>query len=104
MKSYIKSHIRPIHTIAVLFLLLLVAVMPAAAQEIPCPMPPPCPAGAMCPVMPPCPPRQPGVFTNPEWLRIDHHQVTVSIKDQIATTNVDMEFRNEGSALAEGTF
>ena len=47
---------------------------------------------------------QPGVFTNPEWLRIDHHKVTVSVKDQIATTSVDMEFRNEGNALAEGTF
>ncbi len=104
MKQFIKSPFRPIHTIAVLFLLMVVAVMPAAAQEPPCPVPPPCPADATCPAVPPCFPRQPGVFTNPEWLRIDHHQVTVSIKDQIATTSVDMEFRNEGNALAEGTF
>ncbi|MEP6987458.1 MAG: VIT domain-containing protein, partial [Chloroflexota bacterium] len=34
----------------------------------------------------------------------EQHQVTVSIKDQIATTSVDMEFSNEGNALAEGTF
>ncbi len=103
MKHLIRHSFRPIYTIVVL-LLLLVAVMPAAAQEPPCPVPPPCPADATCPTMPPCVPRQPGVFTNPEWLRIDHHQVTVSIKDQIATTSVDMEFRNEGNALAEGTF
>ncbi len=104
MNRLIRPQFRPIHTVAVFLLLLLAIVLPAAAQEPPCPIPPPCPADATCPAMPLCTPTQPGVFTNPEWLRIDHHQVTVSIKDQIATTSVDMEFRNEGNALAEGTF
>ncbi len=104
MKHLIQPQFKPIPIIAVFLLVLLAIVLPAAAQEPPCPIPPPCPADATCPAMPACPPRQPGVFTNPEWLRIDHHQVTVSIKDQIATTSVDMEFRNEGNALAEGTF
>lgn len=94
--------------IAALLILLLVSLVPAAAQEVPCPPPPPCPTDGPCPAVPPCiiiePPLQPGVFTNPEWLKISYHRVTVSIKDQIATTSVSMEFRNEGNGLAEGTF
>ncbi len=86
-------------------LLLFLLVLPVAAQELPCPIPLPCPADSTCPVQPPCtPPTQPGVFTNPEWLKIDHHRVTVTIANQIATTNVDLEFVNEGNAQAEGTF
>ncbi len=107
MKRLPKPQFIRLHHIVALLLLLLVGIMPAAAQE-PCPLPPPCPADATCPAMPPCvivdPPIQPGVFTNPEWLRIDHHQVAVTIKDQIATTSVEMEFRNEGRGMAEGTF
>ncbi|MBI5670314.1 MAG: VWA domain-containing protein [Chloroflexi bacterium] len=86
-----------------LFLLLL--VVPAAAQEI-CPMPPVC-VTEPCPTLPPCVPPQPpigGVFTNPEWLKINYHRVNVTIDNQIATTDVDMEFVNEGNGLAEGTF
>lgn len=80
-------------------LLLLLVVVPTMAQDVvPCP---PCPPDALCE---PCPITQPGVFTNPEWLRIDHHRVTVSIANQIATTSVDLEFVNEGNGLAEGTF
>lgn len=45
-----------------------------------------------------------GVFTDPSWLKIDYHRVNVSISDQIATTHIDMQFTNEGDALAEGTF
>lgn len=54
----------------------------------------------------PIPPRQvfPGVFTNPEWLSVDYHRVTVEIEDQIAQTTVDMQFTNNGNGLAEGTF
>jgi Ca-activated chloride channel family protein len=86
-------------------LLLLLFVIPVAAQDIPCPIPLlPCPEGQVCPPPPPCPPIQLGVFTNPEWLRIDHHRVNVTIENQIATTSVDMEFVNEGNGLAEGTF
>ena len=48
------------------------------------------------------PPR--GVFTDPEWLKIDYQRITVKIDNQIATTNIDMQFTNEGPGLAEGTF
>jgi len=84
---------------------LLLVALPISAQEpIPCPTAPPC-TGDVCPSMPTCaPPIQPGVFTNPEWLRITHHRVDVSIANQIAVTRVDIEFVNEGNGLAEGTF
>jgi Ca-activated chloride channel homolog len=87
-------------------LLLLLVAFPAAAQEFPCPQPlRPCIQGQPCPPPPPCPPiPQPGVFTNPSWLKIDHHRVTVTIANQIAKTDVDLEFVNEGNAQAEGTF
>lgn len=45
-----------------------------------------------------------GVSTNPEWLKIDHHRVSVEIADQIARTHIDLEFDNDGNGLAEGTF
>ncbi|MBC8100196.1 MAG: VWA domain-containing protein, partial [Armatimonadetes bacterium] len=64
----------------------LLAVMPAAAQEIITPPPPP------------------GVFTDPNWLRIDFHRVNVTIDQQVATTEVDLQFTNTAEALAEGTF
>lgn len=47
---------------------------------------------------------QPGVFTDPSWLKIDYQKIDVKIDNQIATTNIDMQFTNEGPALAEGTF
>ncbi len=47
---------------------------------------------------------QPGVFTNPEWLQIDFHRVQVTIENQVAQTTVDLQFTNNGEALAEGTF
>ncbi|MCB9455740.1 MAG: VWA domain-containing protein [Anaerolineaceae bacterium] len=85
------------------FFLLLLA-LPVQAQ-VDCPMPPPCQPGSVCPPVPVCPPPiVPGVFTNPEWLKIDYHRVTVTIENQIATTQVDLEFVNEGNGLAEGTF
>jgi Ca-activated chloride channel family protein len=49
-------------------------------------------------------PPQGGVFTDPDWLKIDYHRVNVTIENQIATTEVDMQFTNQGEALAEGTF
>jgi Ca-activated chloride channel family protein len=45
-----------------------------------------------------------GVFTDPSWLKVDYHRVNVEIENQIATTNVDLKFVNEGDGLAEGTF
>ncbi|MBZ0290724.1 MAG: hypothetical protein K8I30_24070, partial [Anaerolineae bacterium] len=87
------------HLRVLIFLgVLLLVVVPAAAQEIFCPTMPPCPIDGPCPAMPECPPRQPGVFTNPEWLKIDYHRVTVDVNNQIATTSVDMQFTNEGEA------
>ncbi len=50
------------------------------------------------------PPIDPGVFTDPTWLRLDHHRVTVDITDQVARTTADLKFTNAGDALAEGTF
>jgi Ca-activated chloride channel family protein len=63
---------------------LLGALAPASAQVI---VPPPG-----------------GVFTDPEWLKVDYHRVNVRIENQIANTQVDMQFTNVGSGLAEGTF
>ncbi|MAS34816.1 MAG: hypothetical protein CL610_12470 [Anaerolineaceae bacterium] len=45
-----------------------------------------------------------GVFTDPNWLKIDYHRVNIDIENQIATTSVDMQFTNQGESLAEGTF
>lgn len=51
-----------------------------------------------------CAPIQPGVFTDPSWLKVDYHRVNVDIANQIAATNIDLQFTNIGEALAEGTF
>ena len=83
--------------------LLLLAATPALAQVV-CPTMPPCLPDQPCPMMPECVPVRPGVFTNPEWLKIDYHRVRVDITNQIARTDVDMMFVNEGNGLAEGTF
>lgn len=71
---------------ALLVLLVLMAAVPAAAQGLT--------------VIP----REPGVFTDPTWLSIDYHRVKATIQDQIANTSIDMQFTNNGDALAEGTF
>lgn len=83
--------------------MLFFAVTPALAQVV-CPTAPPCLPDQPCPMVPECMPRQPGVFTNPEWLKIDYHRVRVEISNQIARTDVDMMFVNQGNGLAEGTF
>ncbi len=70
-------------------LFLMVGILPIAAQDEPRPIDPPCCWG---------------VWTDPSWLKIDYQRVTVTIENQIATTNVDMQFTNEGEGLAEGTF
>ncbi len=92
-------------------LMLMPSARPSQAQVEPCapcaPCPLACPADAICenPLPPGCqPPVQPGVFTDPSWLKIDHHRVSVEIENQIASTSVDLEFVNEGSGMAEGTF
>ncbi|NWF71107.1 MAG: VWA domain-containing protein [Chloroflexi bacterium] len=86
------------------FTLILLSVSAVSAQIVPCPTMPPCPEGQTCPLID-CPPIiTPGVFTNPEWLHVDFHRVQVNIASQIASTNVDLQFTNTGSGLAEGTF
>ncbi|MEQ8675757.1 MAG: VIT domain-containing protein [Aggregatilineales bacterium] len=79
--------LRKLSLLSFFITILLFVVSPAAAQII-LPDPPPC-----------C-----GVFTDPDWLKIDYQRVRVNIENQIATTNIDMQFTNEGTALAEGTF
>ncbi|MGB1286300.1 MAG: VIT domain-containing protein [Aggregatilineales bacterium] len=69
----------------ILSTVMLLAAFPAAAQ------------GFIVPI-------QPGVATNPDWLTIDTHRVNVTIENQIATTDVSMQFTNNGEMLAEGTF
>lgn len=87
-----------------LIILLLSVTGGVSAQDRPCA---PCPPDAIC-IVPECPtepvPPVRGVFTNPAWLKVDHHHVNVEIENQIATTDVDLEFVNEGDGLAEGTF
>ncbi len=84
---------------------LLLLALPVSAQVPVCPTMPPCPPDGPCPMLPECiPPIRPGVFTNPDWLKIAYHRVSVSIDRQIARTDVDMMFVNEGNGLAEGTF
>lgn len=68
----------------ILILLFITTSLPTAAQGV---------------IVPP-----PGVFTDPDWLNIDYQRVNVEIENQIATTNVDMQFTNQGEGLAEGTF
>jgi Ca-activated chloride channel family protein len=77
--------------------ILVLFAAPAAAQECV-----PCPPDSVCTME--CRPWIGGVSTNPEWLKIDHHRVRVEIADQIARTQVSMEFVNDGNGLAEGTF
>ncbi len=81
-----KRFVPPISALVLLLLSLVFAISPAAAQEII--------------VRPPCC----GVFTDPNWLTVDFHRVNVEIDQQIATTSVDLQFTNNGEALAEGTF
>ena len=58
--------------------------------------------GIIIPPRPPFPP--PGPFTDPAWLTIRYHRVTVTIDNQVATTRIDQVFVNEGTAVAEGTY
>lgn len=59
--------------VSIVFVLLF-TVMGVSAQE---PICGPCPMDAEC-TLPRCPVG--GVFTNPEWLKIDHHRVNVEIE------------------------
>ncbi len=67
-----------------------------AAQDFPCA---PCPMDAEC-TLPPCGGGG-GVFTNPDWLKIDYHRVNVEIENQIAHTSIDMKFVNEGEGTGQ---
>ncbi|GAB4332066.1 MAG: hypothetical protein Kow00117_16770 [Phototrophicales bacterium] len=76
-----------LRTLYLIIVVFLMGIIPTAAQDDPLPPVPCC-----------------GVFTDPAWLRIDYHRVNTTIENQIAQTNVDMQFTNEGEGLAEGTF
>ncbi|MBE2182000.1 MAG: VWA domain-containing protein [Anaerolineae bacterium] len=90
---------RPLFALIIAILMGLIAVGASAQQG--CVMPTVCPPDTICEIW--CPPTG-GVFTNPDWLKIDHHRVTVNIANQIAQTSVSLEFVNDGEGLAEGTF
>lgn len=90
-------------TVVLLLLTALTAAGASAQVIIPCPPPPPCTVDP-CPALPECRPIQPGVFTDPAWLKVDYHRVNVDIENQIAATHIDLQFTNQGEALAEGTF
>jgi Ca-activated chloride channel family protein len=65
---------------------LLAVAVPALADGIIIPDPPPIPE------------------PEPIWLTIRYHRVTVTIEDQVATTRVDQVFVNEHEWEAEGTY
>ena len=57
------------------------------------------------PPHPPRPPRPPVVRPQPiQQLAVDYHHVNVTIKDQIATTEVDQSFFNPNNQRLEGTY
>ena len=57
------------------------------------------PAFAQGVILPP-----PGVDTNATTLSFDYLRVNTTIDNQIAHTNIDMQFTNNGDRLAEGTY
>ncbi len=73
---------------ALLFLIALMWVQPAAADGI---------------IIIDPPPNVPPVRLD-EALTIKYHRVTVTVEDQIATTHVDQVFVNENRWVAEGTY
>lgn len=79
-----------------LMILLLFGIIPVSAQVI---LPPPCSPLDCTPVPPPI-----GTITNPEGLKVDYHRVEVDIQEQVSTTRVNLQFSNNGSSIAEGTF
>ena len=66
-------------------------VIPAAAQGVI--LPPPCPMDG-------CPPW--GVFTNPDWLKVDYHRVPAWTSKIRLPPPRRHEVRQSGEALAEG--
>ena len=52
----------------------------------------------------PIPPHPPVPIVDVPYLTIQYHRVTVTIKDQVATTHVDQVFINEGRFEVEGTY
>jgi Ca-activated chloride channel homolog len=48
--------------------------------------------------------QEPPLPWQPWNVAIDYHRVNVTVRDQIATTAIDMQFTNDGEGLAEGTF
>src|SRR4051794_7409799 len=66
-----------------------------------------------CPTLPPpppCPPDSKCVHPElvpgncPTYLRVKNHNVTVSIENQVAQTNIDQTFVNDSDSVLEGTY
>lgn len=62
------------------------------------PPPPPCPADGNC--------VHPDVIPGncPAYLRVKNHNVTVTIENQVAHTNIDQTFVNDSDSVLEGTY
>lgn len=76
--------IRNIRWLVILTISLIFTSLPAMAQGI---------------VLPPL-----GVETNPNALSFDYLKVNTTINNQIARTSIDMQFTNNSTFLAEGTY
>lgn len=74
----------------------IIVVDPPICIDQPCPTPPPCPTDIPCP--------WPTPFPIGDQLEIKYHRVTVTIENQIATTQVDQLFYNPNDWVAEGKY
>jgi Ca-activated chloride channel family protein len=79
--------------------LFLIAMVPAYADGIIIPDPPPCPPPPCQDCLPPPCPLPP-----PSPLAIKYHRVDVMVENQVATTHIDQVFVNEANYPVEGTY
>ena len=75
---------RNIRWMIILVVMLIFGSLPAMAQGV---------------ILPP-----PGVDTNPTTLSFDYLRVNTTVNNQVARTEIDMQFTNHGDRLAEGTY
>ncbi|MEL6148854.1 MAG: VIT domain-containing protein [Chloroflexota bacterium] len=78
----------------------------AFQQQTPPPQPPPSliPPASVTPMSVNFQPTRPPFASNPDEMSVDYHRVTIDVENQIAATNVEMQFTNNGNAMVEGTF
>ena len=82
-----EKRVQGLFAILILLVLLLGPAVPAMADGIVIPHPPP----------------EVPIIEVP-YLTIKYHRVTVTIEEQVATTHVDQVFVNEGNHEVEGTY